>query len=313
MSAENSDRGTHTHAHQGGKMRIKTIGLVFVMATTLAIAQNPTPAAFEVASIRPSPAGGLPQGVMAGLRIDGSQVRTTFLTLKDYIGMAYRLKLYQISGPDWIGTERFDVAATLADGSLPAQLPDMMQTLLKERFQLQFHRDSKDFPVYGLQVAPGGLKIPESPADPELENADAKAPQAFVGGGSNQGISMNLGRGSSLTFANNKFEAKRINMPTLAGTLERFLDRPVVDMTNLKGSYDLSLDVTGEDYRAMLIRSAVVAGVILPPDVLRVLDGSSSPASLFDALEKSGLKLVATKAPLDVLVIDKALKTPTEN
>jgi uncharacterized protein (TIGR03435 family) len=250
---------------------------------------------------------------MAGLRIDGAQLRTTFLTLKDYIGMAYRLKLYQISGPDWVGTDRFDVAATLPEGSLPAQVPDMMQTLLEERFQLTFHLDSKDFPVYALQVAASGLKIREAPPDPELENADAKAPQAFVGGGSSQGVSVSLGRGSSFTFANNKLEAKRMNMPALAGTLERFLDRPVVDMTNLKGSYDLSFDVTGEDYRAMLIRSAVVAGVILPPEVLRSLDGSSSPASLFDGLDKLGLKLVGTKAPLEVLVIDKMLKSPTEN
>ena len=294
-------------------MRITKIGLGLILGSTLAMAQNPTRPGFDVASIRPSPVGGLPPGVMAGLRIDGAQLRTTFLTLKDYIGMAYRLKLYQISGPDWVGTDRFDVAATLPDGSLPAQVPDMMQTLLEERFQLKFHRDSKDFPVYALQVAPGGLKIPEAPPDPELENANAKAPQAFVGGGSNQGVSVNLGRGSSFTFANNKFAAKRINMPALAGTLERFLDRPVVDMTNLKGSYDLSFDVTGEDYRAMLIRSAVVAGVILPPDVLRLLDGSSSPASLFDGLDKLGLKLVAAKAPLDVLVIDKMLKSPTEN
>lgn len=102
-------------------------------------------------------------------------------------------------------------------------------------------------------------------------------------------------------------------MPTLAGTLERFVDRPVVDMTNHKGSYDLSFDVTAEDYRTMLIRSAVVAGIILPPDVLRLLDGSSSPASLFDGLSKLGLKLVPTKAPLDLLVIDKMLKTTTEN
>jgi len=71
--------------------------------------------------------------------------------------------------------------------------------------------------------------------------------------------------------------------------------------------------VTGEDYRAMLIRSAVVAGVILPPEVLRSLDGSSSPASLFDGLDKLGLKLVGTKAPLELLVIDKMLKSPTEN
>ena len=63
----------------------------------------------------------------------------------------------------------------------------------------------------------------------------------------------------------------------------------------------------------MLIRSAVVAGVILPPEVLRILDGASSPASLFDGIEKLGLRLESRKAPLDLLVIDGALKTPTEN
>ena len=62
----------------------------------------------------------------------------------------------------------------------------------------------------------------------------------------------------------------------------------------------------------MLIRSAVVAGVVLPPELLRMLDGSS-PASLFDSLQKTGLRLEPRKAPLDVLVIDGALKTPTEN
>ena len=69
--------------------------------------------------------------------------------------MAYRLKLYQISGPDWVGTDRFDVAATLPEG---AQTPDMMQRLLEERFQLSSHREQKDFPVYALEVVKGGLK-----------------------------------------------------------------------------------------------------------------------------------------------------------
>jgi len=142
---------------------------------------------------------------------------------------------------------------------------------------------------------------------------DAKAPQSFTGGGSNQGISMNLGHGSTLSFSNGKFEAKRLDLPTLAGTLERFLDRPVIDTTELKGKYDISFDVTQEDYRAMLIRSAVVAGVVLPPDILRLADAASSPASLFDALQKLGLRLTARKAPLDVITVDSMLKTPTEN
>jgi uncharacterized protein (TIGR03435 family) len=293
-------------------MSIVKIGLGIVLGATALFGQNPARPSFEVASIRPS-APGPPQQGVAGARIDGAQFRTAYLTLKDYIGLAYRLKLYQISGPDWIGTDRFDVAATLPEGTLPAQIPSMMGTLLEERFQLKLHREKKEFPIYALEIAKGGLKMAEAPRLPELENADPRAPQEFTGGGSNQGVSINLGPGSSVSFSNNKFEAKRLTMPSLSGTLERFLDRPILDMTDLKGSYDFSIDVTTDDYRAMLIRSAVVAGVVLPPDVLRFLDGVSSPESLFDGLAKLGLKLEPRRAPLDVLVIDGALRTPTEN
>ena len=291
-------------------MRIANTGLGILLGVTAMFGQNPQRPSFEVASIRPA-SGAPTQAVAAGVHIDGSQFRATFLTLKDYVGAAYRLKLYQISGPEWIGTDRFDVTAKLPEGVLPDQIPNLLQTLLAERFQMKFHREMKEFPVYAL-VAKGGLKMTES-APLELEKQDARAPQSFGGTGSNQGVSITLGPGSSFTFANNKFEAKRLNMPTVAGTLERFLDRPIVDMTGLDGFYDFSVDVTPEDYRAMLIRSAVVAGVVLPPEVLRVLDGASSPGSLFDGLEKLGLKLEARKAPLDVIVVDSVLKSPTEN
>jgi uncharacterized protein (TIGR03435 family) len=298
---------------RGGHMGIRNIRLGIILSATALFGQNAPRPAFEVASIRTSPADTPPQSAVGGVRLDGAQVRISYLTLKDYIAMAYRVKLYQVSGPDWMTTDRFDVAATLPDGALPAQALDMVQTLLEDRFQLKFHREPKDFPVYALEVAGGGLKMNEAPPAPELENVDAKAPQEFTGGGSNQGVSINLGRGSSIAFSNNKFEAKRLTMDALAGTLERFLDRPVVDMTAIKGSYDLSLNLTAEDYRSMLIRSAVVAGVMLPPEALRLLDGASAPTSLFDALAKLGLKLVTRKAPLEVIVVDKISKTPTEN
>jgi uncharacterized protein (TIGR03435 family) len=293
-------------------MGLGSINLAIMLWGATHAVQNPPRPAFEVASIRPS-ASGAPQGGVGGLRVDGAQVRTSYLAVKDYIAMAYRLKLYQVSGPDWIGSDRFDVSATLPDGAMPAQIPEMVQSLLADRFQLGFHREKKDFPVYAIEVAKTGLKINEAPPDPALENADARAPQDFTGGGSNQGLSMNLGRGTTITFSNGKFEAKRLNMAMLAGTLERFLDRPVVDLTDLKASYDFSFDVTPEDYRSMLIRSAVVAGITLPPEVLKLLDPASSPGSLFDALDKLGLKLTTRKAPLDVLVVDKILKSPTEN
>jgi uncharacterized protein (TIGR03435 family) len=83
-------------------------------------------------------------------------------------------------------------------------------------------------------------------------------------------------------------------------------------MTGLTGQYDFAFDVMPEDYRAMLLRSAVWAGVNLPPEAQKMLD-ASSPAALRDALQQVELRLEARKAPLDVLVIDDALKTPTAN
>ena len=280
-----------------------------MVTAAAAFAQNSPAPEFEVATIRPSALG--PQNaVTAGVHIDGAQARCVSLTLKDYIGIAYRIKLYQISGPDWIGSDRFDISATLPSGTPISQFTEMMRRLIEERFQIKMHREKKDFPVYVLGVDKGGLKMQESAPDPNA--VDPKAPVNVSGGGSAQGISVNLGRGSSYTFANNKFEAKRLDMTALAGNLERFVDRPIVDMTDLKGSYDFALDVTDEDYRAMLIRAGLNAGVSLPPQALRLLDGATLP-SLFEAMQKLGLKMDARKAPLDVVVIDEARKTPTDN
>jgi uncharacterized protein (TIGR03435 family) len=285
--------------------------LLVVFGAVAAFGQNASRPEFEVATIRPS-AQTSQDGVTAGVRIDGAQVRCAYLTLKDYIATAYRVKLYQISGPDWIGTDRFDIAATLPAGVPTNQIPEMLQRLIEERFQMKMRREKKDFPVYVLEMAKGGLRMHENAPDPNASNADAKAPANVTGGGSAQGVSVNLGRGSSYTFSDNKFEAKRLTMAFLAASLERFVDRPMIDMTDLKGSYDFTLDVTPEDYQAMMIRAAVSAGVVMPPQALRFLDGASF-ASLFDAMQKVGLKLDARKAPLDLLVIDDARKTPTDN
>jgi uncharacterized protein (TIGR03435 family) len=104
-------------------------------------------------------------------------------------------------------------------------------------------------------------------------------------------------------------------MPSFADMLARFVDRPVLDMTELKGAYGFSLRFSPEDFRAMRLRAAMAAGisVSLPPETMRaVLDGASGD-SLFAAMEPLGLKLDARKAPLDVLVIDRIEKTPSEN
>jgi uncharacterized protein (TIGR03435 family) len=272
---------------------------------------------FEVASIRPSaPPGGDHMDV--GVHIDGSQVRVTALNLKDYIGAAYKVKLYQIQGPDWLGGERFDISAKLPAGATESQVPDMLKALLADRFKMKSHTETKDFPVYALSVAKGGLKMKESAVDPNAEVGDPgespkPKPAANVSGsGGRGGVHIEYGGGSFFTMADQKFIARKLPMASFAELLARFEDKPVVDLTGLKGSYDFDLEFTPEDYMAMLIRSAIAAGVTMPPEALRALSGSSGD-SLLNALEKLGLKLETRKAPLEVLVIDHMEKAPTEN
>src|SRR5215472_12640802 len=137
---------------------------VLGMALTAAVVLGQIRPTFEVASIHAVP----PQvsGVNVGLRIEGSQVRFTYLSLRESVARAYRLKAWQIIGPAWLNEDRFDITAILPPGASASQIPEMLQTLLVQRFQLRLHRASRDFPVYSLEVARGGIKLQELPADP---------------------------------------------------------------------------------------------------------------------------------------------------
>jgi uncharacterized protein (TIGR03435 family) len=234
------------------------------------------------------------------------------MTLKDYVGIAYRMKVSQISGPDWISSQRFDIAATIPKGVPTSQIPAMFQALLADRFQLKVHHDKKEFPVYALLVGKGPLKLKEIPPDSNDDSDDPKGTVNIAAGGSAAGVSVNLGHGSSWSFVPNRFEVKKLTMAQFAANLERFTDREIVDRTDLKGQYDLAFDVNPDDYRPMLIRSAIAAGAVLPPQALSVLENSST-AGLADAVAQTGLKLEASKAMLDVIVVDDALRTPIAN
>jgi uncharacterized protein (TIGR03435 family) len=101
-------------------------------------------------------------------------------------------------------------------------------------------------------------------------------------------------------------------MTLFSDTLSRYMDRPVVDVTGLKGRYDFILNLSPEDFRSMYLRSAISAGVPVPPGLLRMLGGTSFD-SLHTALQKIGLRLQSGKALLDVLVIDSIQRKPTDN
>jgi uncharacterized protein (TIGR03435 family) len=283
---------------------------IAVMASTLIAAQAPAPKLeFEVASVRKSSADpGSGNAVALGLRMDGAQARVGGLTLRDYIGMAYRLKTYQVIGPDWLSTERFDVNAKLPAGATADQIPRMLQSLLVDRFGLKFHREPKEMNVYALMLGKPPLKLKDSVIDP---NAPATAGVQVSASGSAAGVAVNLGNGSSYTFAGGKFEGKKIDGRVMADMLERYTDRPVIDATGLKGNYEVNFEVSPEDYQTLLIRAAVNSGVVLPPQALRLLDNGGDP--LGNAVEQLGLKLDSRKAPVDQFVVDQVSRTPAEN
>jgi uncharacterized protein (TIGR03435 family) len=245
---------------------------------------------------------------VVGVHVDGSQARISYLSLKDYIGTAFRVRGNQIIGPDWLASQRFDIVAKIPEGATQADVPEMLQALLIDRFQMKMHRDTREFPVYALKVATTGLKLTES--GPGSGNADSTVD--IAAGGNANGIGINFGGGSSISMGSSTLEIKKLTMRLISDSLTRFLDRSVVDMTNLKGAYDITIDLTPEDRMSLMIRSAVNAGMTLPPQALAMMDNSSN-ASIFEGLKKAGLTLEPQRAPLEVLVIDQIEKNPTEN
>lgn len=286
------------------KMRRLSCALALVSLVSPLAAQEP---AFEVASIRPSPDTPPAAGV-AGVHVTKQQVRFAYLSLRDYISIAYTVPVHLVSGPEWINTTRFDIAAKLPEGLAETQFPQLIQTLLRDRFKLQAHREKRESPVYALEVAKGGHKLVAVAEDDTLKDA----PFTVTSSGGPEGVSADLGQGASFSFTPERFEVRKVPMQALVDTLGRFLDRPILDLTKLEGRYNITFPVTREEFMPMLVRSAVNAGVTLPPQALQLLD-SPAIGSVIDGLKSVGLLLEARKAPLDMLVVDSIEKTPTEN
>lgn len=135
---------------------------------------------FEVASIKPAPPIE-PQKIMAGtlhigMTIDSARVDIGNLSLADLIRTAYKVKPYQVSGPEWMGGLRWDIVAKMPEGGTREQVPAMLQALLAERFKLAIHHDSKDHAVYALVVGKNGLKMKEAEPDPVVAAPPAAEP-----------------------------------------------------------------------------------------------------------------------------------------
>lgn len=246
---------------------------------------------FEVASIKPSDPGG--RNTFVNIT-PGGGFRATNVNTKFLIRVAYHVENFQLSGgPAWMSSDMYDIEARSSGGpeadirkmneaqrdEFEKRIQLKLQSLLADRFRLQIHRETKDMPIYEMVVGKGGPKLTPAAAD------NGKGPR---------GMRMRPGA----------FEGMGATLPMLAQTLSDATSRKVIDKTGIAGNYDFKLDWTP------------APGQMVPPpgpenETLPAPDPSGP--SIFTAIEEQlGLKLQATKGPVEVIVVDRVEK-PSAN
>ena len=240
---------------------------------------------FDVVSIKRNlewnqPGSGL-AGPQAGGRFIGRGV-----TLRRLIGDAYEMDV--VGGPEWIGSDRFDINAVVQDDVGPHDIRRMLRPLLADRFKLVVHTEPREQSVYAMTLARDDRRLGPNlkPSDPKC-SADAEKYFPTMGfpapcGDYRMGPREVTGRG--------------VSMGMLGGMLGGRVGRKVIDRTGLAGRFDLEM------------KWATEAGLVVGPDRTGANDPASGDgASIFTALqEQLGLKLEATRASIDVIVVDRA-------
>jgi uncharacterized protein (TIGR03435 family) len=229
--------------------------------------------AFEVAAIKLSK----PDDHTDGFWPHGRHVRVENHTVNEMIEFAYGVHRRQVEGgPSWLDGQRYDIdgIADVAGEPNGKQMKAMIQKLLADRFQLVINHESKELPVYALTVGKSGARLTKSLGDPNRFPEES-------GNGNSTGLEVRYTNYSMADLAE--------NLQTMGGEEE---GRPVVDQTGIAGRYDFKLKWW--------------------PDAWRNPGPDAAPALSTAIQEQLGLKLEATKAMVDVLVIDH-VEQPAEN
>jgi uncharacterized protein (TIGR03435 family) len=253
--------------------------------------------AFDVASIKSNRSGPGPRAIGPE---PGGRFGALNVGLRELIGFAHGISNADVEsrvlgGPEWIRTERFDVAARAADVLPPDQIGPMVRTLLADRFKLRAHDETREVPVYALVLARAdgapGPQLRRSDVDCDARRAAARGGKPLP---QPPGGAVCTGR----TIPGN-VTGSALSIASLAGSLTRFVDRPIVDRTGLAGFYNYELKWTPD----RLPESR-------PGEAPPVIDPDGPP--LVTALqEQLGLKLEPQRAAMRVVVIDQVeLPTP---
>ncbi|HJT86646.1 MAG TPA: M56 family metallopeptidase [Bryobacteraceae bacterium] len=271
---------------------------ITVMAA-LGLAARPQ---FEAASIKPAVSHGFAQMRPLPGRF------TANAPLRVLMEAAYHVQHYQIEGgPEWIGSEQYEVDAKAAGNPERAQIFLMLQSLLEDRFRLQIHRESREMPVYALVAARGGLKLPApreggcveepEPLPPLPEPGDRMPPP----GQSPAPARRCGGLGVALEAGGARLSGGKVSMAEFVRGLSQVLGRTVNDRTGFSGLFDVTLQFLPDDTTPGLP----------PPPPGAIPDAIASP-SIFSAVQQMGLRLESTKGPVEVLVIDH-VERPSAN
>ncbi len=243
--------------------------------------------AFEAASVKKS-ADPSARGMMRGGPGSDDPSRIVFhnapLTL--VFTATSGLRRNQISGPDWLDSEPFDIEARIPVGATKEQVGQMMQNLLVDRFKMAVHHETQRFDGYRLEVAKNGPKLKESsPGSAPVAAAPGFPP---LSPGQTSGVATRGGEKFQLT-------ARQQSVKVLLDVLQAQLGAQVENGTNLTGQYDYNVE-------------------FIPPRRQAQTDQDGFVPDIFTAMEEQlGLKLARANVALDVLVIDRAEKTPIEN
>jgi uncharacterized protein (TIGR03435 family) len=290
-------------------------GILLLTAIPLAIHAQSPPAspAFEVASVKPAAPNSPPGGRGGPGTPDPSLITYSSFPLQIVLLRAFDIKPYQLSGPSWISSERYDIRAKLPEGASKEQVPAMFRNLLVERFGMKFHHETRDLPAYEMVIAKGGLKMKESAGVTDLpleqkSQGEGKPPMLATTKDKEGETQLPEGRKGAIVMGlggHLRISARMQSAEDIAQMFGNRAGRPVINKTGLIGTYDFNLNFSPDNSPGgTAVNSSGAPLAELKDD---------APPPFLVAIESLGLKLIPVKVPTDVIVIDHIEKVPTEN
>jgi uncharacterized protein (TIGR03435 family) len=271
------------------KTKTLMVGIASILLALPVVAQT-----FEVVSIKPNTSG----ASETTLRPDPSGLVAVNTTTKMLLRVAFDDKSVYgalpdfrvVGGPDWLATDRFDIQAQPERPIRPEDLSSAVLAMLQDRFRLKAHHEQRQLPVYELTLANGQSKMKAVDAPPPgVEEAAGPPPRPGPDGLLPANFKPSAGH---VFVSSGAIIGSAVPVTQLVYVLSQSLDSPVIDKTNLKGLFDFRLEFAP----------------------VRLSAPSDDPRpSVFAAIqEQLGLRLVSTRGPVDVVVVD-SIRKPSEN